>query len=74
MYSNFFVALFVMSLCPFDMSVGVGDFVIGLSKISSIFCYLSIAMLKTNTRDFCVVGTCKVMPMYEITISKFFAK
>ena len=31
----FFVALFVLSLCPFDISVGVGAFVIGLSQISS---------------------------------------
>ena len=37
MYSNFFVALFVLSLCLFDMSVGVGDFVIGLSQTSSYF-------------------------------------
>ena len=27
------VALFVFSLCPFDISVGVGAFVIGLSEI-----------------------------------------
>ena len=33
----FFVALFVFSLCPFDISVGVGAFVIGLSQISSVF-------------------------------------
>ena len=26
-----FVALFVLSLCPFDISAGVGAFVIGLS-------------------------------------------
>ena len=30
-----FVALFVLSLCPFDISAGVGAFVIGLSQISS---------------------------------------
>ena len=30
-----FVALFVMSLCPFDISVGVGAFVTGLGQISS---------------------------------------
>ena len=29
------MALFVLSLCPFDISVGVGAFVIGLSQISS---------------------------------------
>ena len=32
-----FVALFVLSLCPFDISVGVGAFVIGLSQISSFY-------------------------------------
>ena len=36
---NFFVALFVLSLCPFDISVGVGAFVIGLSQISSFFSF-----------------------------------
>ena len=30
-----FVALFVLSLCPFDFSVGKGAFVIGLGQISS---------------------------------------
>ena len=32
-----FVALFVLPFCPFDISVGKGAFVIGLSQISS-FC------------------------------------
>ena len=32
-----FVALFVFSLCPFDISAGVGAFVIELSQISSFF-------------------------------------
>ena len=30
-----FVALFVLSLCPFDISVGEGALVIGLGQISS---------------------------------------
>ena len=30
-----FVALFVLSLCPFDISVGIVAFVIGLGQISS---------------------------------------
>ena len=34
---EFFVALFVFSICPFDIFVGVGAFVIGLCQISS-FC------------------------------------
>ena len=29
------MALFVLSLCPFDISVGAGAFVIGLGQISS---------------------------------------
>ena len=29
----------MLSLCPFDISVGVGAFVIGLSQISSFFSY-----------------------------------
>ena len=32
-----FMALFVLSLCPFGISVGVGAFVIGLSQISFFF-------------------------------------
>ena len=36
-----FVALFVLSLCPFDISVGEGVFVIGLSQISS---FLSVCI------------------------------
>ena len=32
-----FVVLFVLSLCPFDISAGVGAFVIGLSQISSFY-------------------------------------
>ena len=32
---EFFVELFVLSLCPFDIFVDVGAFVIGLSQISS---------------------------------------
>ena len=32
---NFFVALFVLSLYPFEISVGVGAIIIGLIHISS---------------------------------------
>ena len=34
-----FVALFILSLCPFDISAGVGAFGIGLSQISSFFSF-----------------------------------
>ena len=36
-----FVALFVLSLCPFDISVVIGAFVIGLSQISSFLSFFS---------------------------------
>ena len=45
---EFFVALFVLSLCPFDISVGVGAFVIGLSQISSFF----FNAISVKTRNF----------------------
>ena len=42
--SNFFAALFVLSFCPFDISVDVRDFVIGLSQISSFFSCICLMM------------------------------
>ena len=44
-----FVALFVLSLCPFDISVRVGAFVIGLSQISSFF---SLRIVDIRTEKF----------------------
>ena len=44
-----FLSLFVLSHCPFDISVGVGGFVIGLSQISSFF---SSYMYTCNTSCF----------------------
>ena len=44
------MALCVLSLCPFDISVAVGDFIKGLSQISSfLFCVSSFEIL-----NFCV--------------------
>ena len=37
------MALFVLLLCPFDISVGIGAFVIGLGQISS---FLSLCHLQ----------------------------
>ena len=34
-----FVAFFMLTLCPFDIFVGVGAFVIDLSQISSFFSF-----------------------------------
>ena len=44
---NFFVALFVLSLCP--ISVGIGPFVIGLGQISS---FLSSYESRRTSIDF----------------------
>ena len=42
-----------LSLCPFDLSVGVGAFVIGLSQISSFFsCNLP---LNSNVQIFPII-------------------
>ena len=43
---KFFVAFFVLSLCNFDISVGVWAFVIGMSQISSFFLFLSYLALE----------------------------
>ena len=45
------MALFVLSLCPFDISVGIGAFVIGLGQISSF-----LSLLACNTRCKCSYG------------------
>ena len=54
---DFFVALFVLSLCPFDYSVGVGDFVIGLNQISSFF---SLNLAKTENFIFMIFDDLKI--------------
>ena len=45
-----FVALFVLSRCPFDISADVGAFVTGLSQISSLFflLFLVISLIFLN--------------------------
>ena len=48
LWFSLFVALFVLSLCPFDISVGVGAFVIGLGQISS---FLSQNILNPKRND-----------------------
>ena len=44
------MALFVLSLFPFDMSVGVGAFVIGLGQISSFLSLVQKAVKKTRQK------------------------
>ena len=43
-----FVALFVLLLCPFDISVSIGVFVIGLGQISSFLSVFALNMLNTT--------------------------
>ena len=45
-----FVALFVLSLCPFDISVGVGAFVTGLGQISSFLSFSQMNGAVTSCR------------------------
>ena len=47
-----FVALFVLSLCPFDISVGIGAFVIGLGQISSFLSFYSYVYTILNPIKF----------------------
>ena len=48
-----FVALFVLSLCPFGICVGVGAFVIGLSQISSFFLCIASTSNRNITLPLC---------------------
>ena len=45
--NEFFVALFVLSLCPFDISVSAGAFGIGLRQISSFLYQYNSTQLKS---------------------------
>ena len=40
------VGVFVLSLCPFEISVGIGAFVIGLSQISGFFLFVQLMVCK----------------------------
>ena len=51
-----FVALFVLSLCLFDISVCVGAFVIGLSQVSSFLSSKRISGDFINTKDRHYIG------------------
>ena len=64
------MTLFVLSLCPFDISVGVGAFVIGLSQISSFFSLqgflkmysvLDMRKSKRNEFDTCIVTSVLIL-------------
>ena len=45
-----FCGVFVLSLCPFAISVGVGAFVIGLSQVSSFLSFVLVMF----ARSFCI--------------------
>ena len=48
LFDRTFLALFVLSLCPFDIFVGVGAFVIGLSQISSFLSLFTLRYYKNS--------------------------
>ena len=58
-----FVALFMLSLCPFYISVGVWAFVIGLSQISSFFSqsYKTSDIYQNNDIYACVLISLKCL-------------
>ena len=49
------VALFVLSLCPFDISVGIGAFVIGLGQISSVLSHNTILSMHNTHKTMTMV-------------------
>ena len=63
------MALFVLSLCPFDISVGVGAFVIGLSQISSFFSlHLKVKYFDKITKskkNLCTADYCAFDRIYD---------
>ena len=50
-----FVALFVLSLCPFDISVGIGAFVMGLGQISSVLSHNTILSMHNTHKTMTMV-------------------
>ena len=60
-----FGGVFVLSLCPFDISVGVGAFVIGLSQISSSF---SLKRINTILRHVIIYHftSCEILAKFEL--------
>ena len=63
------MALFVLSLCPFDISVGVGAFVIGLSQISS-FLSLNLRMFDTgHILSICLIFSFCNSPLFGVLYS-----
>ena len=49
------MALFVLSLCPFDISVGVGAFVIGLGQISSFLSVYLVSLPLIDANNPCAI-------------------
>ena len=56
-----FGALFMLSFCPFDISVGVGTFVLGLSQIYSSF---------SCSEDWSYIKSRKYLWMFEVQSSE----
>ena len=52
------MTLFVLSLCPYDISAGVGAFVIGLSQISSFLSQCTRIVTVTNFYECIYLRVC----------------
>ena len=65
------MALLVLSICPFDISVGVGTFVTGLSQISSFFSYYILA-IDVNAVATHIVVIPKVCPVTATVVVNHF--
>ena len=66
---EFFVALFVLSFCPLDISVGVGAFVIGLSQMPSFFSYHKHSLLHLN-QDNSIITCIILMCLFSFFIQR----
>ena len=65
------VALFVLSPCPFDISVGVGAFAIGLSQIFSCSLYTFHPCFKKYLLDECSFSTFFFGPSEQTTTMEY---
>ena len=67
-----YFALFVLSFCPFDISVGVWAFVIGLSQISSFFSWNFVPMKYSWFAAYVNVIRANVSSMVVTLVSDWF--
>ena len=62
--NELFVALFVLSLCPFDISVSAGAIGIGLSQISSFLSQYNSTQLKSFVTGLYLISLAECIRIY----------